>query len=289
MKIHSCIAVMVLSYAFHAVQPARAELPTLEVAPWFGFFAGEKHSRGLFGVSTRGEIFFNPVEDASSAAGGWSFRMRPVIEEITPDGRVVVRDLEFDTLESSQTAASKLGKVVFSGTVKGGAKLEVTVEQNRGSFLIGGRVADPGPGKNLKRFALIGRAPRFYAPYEAVKKTLSGEEKELQEKREKALEKRVEKEHLEMKLMNGKVVKQPILEPADLESAELSGAGIAELGMDFQLFRGNKIVLTASPNSAFALKLEKDARIFKRGFAIYWRPDPAKDADGKARMAVTIR
>ena len=92
-----------------------------------------------------------------------------------------------------------------------------------------------------------------------------------------------------MKLLNGKVVKQPILEPSDLGSAEVSGVGISEIGMDFQMYRGKKVSLSASPDSAFALNLEKDARIFKRGFAIYWRPDPAKDKDGKARMAVIIR
>jgi hypothetical protein len=59
--------------------------------------------------------------------------------------------------------------------------------------------------------------------------------------------------------------------------------------MDFQLYQGRKLVLTASPDSAFALGLEKGGRIFKRGFAVFWRPDPGKNAGGTARMAISSR
>ncbi len=280
---------MALAFALFTILPATAQLPSLSAEPWLGYFAGEQTSRCTFGISSDGEIHFTPAEDATRANGGWSFRMRPVIEEITPQGKVVVRELVQESLKTAQPAANKIEKVVFTGEVKGGGTLEMTVEQSRNNFLIGGRVVDPGPGNNLKRFALIGRAPRFYAPYETSKGKDSEEAKAQQAKRDKALENKVQGETLDLKLMDGKVVKQPILEPADLGSAEISGVGVSEIGMDFQLYRGRKLFLTASPNSTFALGLEKGGKIFKRGFSIYWRPDPKMDVGGAARMAISSR
>ncbi|MGL4399415.1 MAG: hypothetical protein ACRCXD_06080 [Luteolibacter sp.] len=281
--------VLGFALAFFTMQPATAQLPSLSVDPWLGFFAGEKTSRCTFGIASDGEIHFTPAENATRANGGWSFRMRPVIEETTPEGKIVVRELVQESLKTSQPAANKIEKVIFTGDVKGGGTLEMTVEQSRNNFLIGGRVVEPGPGKNLKRFALIGRSPRFYAPYETGKGNKTEEEKALQAKRDKTLEKKVEGETLNLKLLDGKMVKQPILEPADLASAAISGVGISEIGMELQLYQGRELVLTASPNSAFALSLEKGSKIFKRGFSIFWRPDPEKDAGGAARMAISSR
>jgi hypothetical protein len=278
MKLYLTRAALGSALGLFMTQSATAQLPALSAEPWLGYFAGEQTSRCTFGISAEGEIFFTPAENATRANGGWSFRLRPVIEEVTPEGKVIVRELVQESLKSAQPAANKIEKVVFTADVKGGGVLEVTVEQNRGNFLIGGRVIEPGPSKNLKRFALIGRSPQFYAPYETSKAN-----------REKALEKKVEDETLDLKLLNGKVIKQPLLEPSDLASAEISGVGISEIGMEFQLYPGRKLILTASPNSVFALGLEKGAKVFKRGFSLYWRPDPQKDAAGTARMAITSR
>lgn len=289
MKPYLIHTVMGLALGLLTTPSATAQLPALSAEPWLGYFAGEQTSRCTFGISSEGEIFFTPAENATRANGGWSFRLRPVIEEVTPQGKVLVRELVVESLKSAQPAANKIEKVVFTGEVKGGGVLEVTVEQSRNNFLIGGRVVEPGPSKNLKRFALIGRSPRFYAPYETTKVNQTEEAKALQTKREKALEKKVEGETLNLKLLDGKVVKQPLLEPADLASAEISGVGISEIGMEFQLYPGRKLVLTASPDSRFALGLEKGGMIFKRGFSLIWRPDPEKDTAGTARMAIISR
>lgn len=289
MKNQQPLAVLGLSLLVHTFQPANAQLPSLDAAPWFGYFAGEQNSRCTLGISSHGEIIFNPSDEAPHAAGGRSFRMRPAIEEITPDGRLVVRKLDSETLESSQAATNKIEKVVYTGKVQGGATLEVTVERSRNNFLIGGRVVDPGPNKNPKRFALIGRSPRFYAPYGQGKKSKSEEQKALEEKREKAMELKLKDESLQLKLLDGKRVKQRILEPADLASAQISEPGVAEIEMDFQIYRGRKVFLTASPNSSFSLSNASSQRIYKNGFSLVWRPDPEKDTDGKARMAISTR
>jgi hypothetical protein len=286
MKPNSRAAAFTLALVLCASLPAVAELPSLSTAAWLGFFAGQTTSGCALGVTTKGQIIFNPIKGAEVPTGGWSFHLRPIVEEILPDGKVVVRDLDPETLESAQQAADKIEKVVYTGKVQGGAKLEVTVEQSRGIFLVGGRVVDPGPGENRMRVAIVGRTPRFYGSYSEGAKATTDEDKAQKEKREKALEKRVEDERLDLKLLNRKTVKQPILEPADLASAEISGVGISEMGMDFQMFRGGKLSLVASPNSAFTLKLKKGARIFKNEFWINWRTDPEKDPEGKARMAI---
>jgi len=289
MKTQHRLAVLGLSLFVYTVQPATAQLPSLDAAPWFGYFAGEQNSRCTLGISSQGEIIFNPSDDAPRATGGRSFRMRPVIEEITPAGRVVVRELDPETLSTSQPATNKIEKVVYTGKVKGGATLEVTVEQSRNNFLIGGRVVDRGPGKNPMRFALIGRSPRFYAAYGQGNKSKSEEQKAMEEKREKAMELKLKDENLQLKLLDGKRVKQRILEPADLASAQISGPGVAEIEMDFQINRGRKVFLTASPNSSFSLSNARSQRIYKNGFSLVWRADPEKDTDGKARMAISTR
>ncbi len=276
-----------LSLFLCAVQPATAQLPSLSKAPWFGFFAGQQTTGCTLGVTSEGQIVFNPTKGSESPSGGWSFTFRPAIEEVTPDGKVVRRELDLTTLESAQPAEDQIEKLIFTGKVQGGAKMEVTVELNRNNFLIGGRVVDPGPNKNAKRIILVGQTPRFYGSYEDGGKTMTDEQKAIQERQDKAREKKVKGENLELKLLNGKTVKQSLLEPADLGSAEISGVGISEIGMDFEMFRGSSPSLIASPNSAFTLKFKKDARIFKNEIYIYWRPDPEKDPEGKARMAIS--
>lgn len=289
MKIQSRCAAIVFSFVIYTDQPAMAQLPSLDEPPWLGYFAAHQSTRCTLGITSQGDIIFNPSEDAPRPTGGRSFRLRPIIEEITPAGRVVVRELDPETLQSAQPASAEIDKVVFSGKVQGGATLEVTVEQNRGILLIGGRVVDPGPAGNVKRFAISGRTPRFYATYGEGNKSKSEEQKALEAKREKALEIKLKNENLELKLLDGKRVKQSILEPVDLASGTLSGTGVAEIEIDFQFYRGRKVLLTAAPNSSFSLSNRKGQRIFKNGFSLVWRPDPEKDTDGKARMAISTR
>jgi hypothetical protein len=103
------------------------------------------------------------------------------------------------------------------------------------------------------------------------------------------MELKLKDENLQLKLLDGKRVKQRILEPADLASAQISGPGVAEIEMDFQINRGRKVFLTASPNSSFSLSNARSQRIYKNGFSLVWRADPEKDTDGKARMAISTR
>lgn len=282
-------AIIRFSLILCAVQPAAAQLPSLSAAPWFGFFVGQQTAGCTLGVTSEGQIVFNPTKGSESPAGGWSFTFRPAIEEVTPDGKVVRRELDLTTLESAQPAEDQIEKLVFTGKVQGGAKMEVTVELNRNNFLIGGRVVDPGPSQNAKRFILVGRSPRFYGSYDDRGKAMTDEQKAVQDRQDKAREKKVKGENLELKLLNGQTVKQSILEPADIASAEINGIGISEIGMNFQMFRGSNLRLIASPNSAFTLNFKKDARIFKGEIYMYWRTDPEKDPQGKARMAISAK
>lgn len=282
-------AILCLSLALCAVQPAAAQLPSLNKAPWLGYFAGQQTKGCSLGVTLDGKINFNPTRDAESSGGSRSFTIIPAIEEITPDGKTVRRDLDPTTLESSQSGEAQIEKLTYIGNVRGGAKIEVTVEFNRKNFLIGGRVLDSGSNNNPKNVILVVHSPRFYGAYNNNVASMTEEQKAAHEKNEKALEKKVKGESLDLKLLNGKVVKQSILEPADLASAEISGVGISEIGMDFDLFNGSSPKLIASPNSGFNLNLKKDERVFKNQIHMHWRPDPEKDRESKARMVISFK
>ena len=189
----------------------------------------------------------------------------------------------------SLTASEKeLGGVIFerlreSETFariksKGDAAFEITIEQKRGTILVGGRVLDPGSLTNSPRVAL--RAD-YIAPYPYAKE-------DQDEVTGKAFQKKIKGDNITLKRTDKKVVKLAMNEEVDAKSEAVTGSGIAEATIDICSYDGRKFTFMAAPNSAISLS-NKQPQPLRKGFSIHWKPDPAKDPDGKSRLAILVR
>jgi len=275
-----------LLLAVCALQSASAQLPSLEGENWLGYFVGYKSSRYIFGVNSQGEMGFNP-DEKQGLVSIKKFSIKPVVQEILPDGRCVDKTMNPESLETTDSATEKFDKVVFRGKVTGDAKFEVTVEQNRGMIFIGGRILEPGNLKNPLRFAVSVKTPIFFKNGENPAKA-DGEKPKKDPKKGKSPLDKLENDRLTLKWVDGKRVKKTIVEELDLASPEINGPGISEVEIDTQAFKGRKIMFNASPNSAMTLKNANSAPIYN-GFSINWVPDAAKDPKGEARLAINAR
>jgi hypothetical protein len=129
--------------------------------------------------------------------------------------------------------------------------------------------------------------PCFYI--QELKKAKRNEGKEVDKKEQKAFQKKAEGDSLTLQFVDGKREKKPLGENVDMSSKEINGPGIAELILECETYKGRKIQFTASPdNSSITLANPKAAPIYM-GFWVNWSPDPAKDPEGKARLAISVR
>ncbi|GEM_PF-4888845 len=76
------------------VQAASAQLTSLDEGAWLGWFIGKKSRNGVFGITSQGEMIFNPIDEAVRARGGRSFRMMPAVEEQRPNGKPIIREMD---------------------------------------------------------------------------------------------------------------------------------------------------------------------------------------------------
>lgn len=294
MKSRPASIAAILISGFLGLTDARAQLPALEEQPWMGYFAVFGNKRFNIGVTSQGQIKLSPMnEKGQQVTQQLDIAITAGIEEILPDGRAVMKQLNPETLTSEQPATAKLEKTTIRGKVTGDAEFELNIEQSRGIIFIGGRVLDPGKlTKNPLRFAVRARIPNGY-PHEKNKPSATeGDDDSKQDreakKAEKAFMKKIEDDSLEVKWTDGKRVKRDFVEPVEAASKDLCGPGITSAEVEISSYKGKRFVFTASPNSSITLWNEKPAPLYT-GFTINWSADPAKDADGKARLAVEVR
>ncbi len=246
--------------------------------PWLGHFAVFANKRFQFAVTAQGKITLIPIGDNDKpVANSLEIPIEVTVEEIRPDGKITVKKVQPKSLESAQPATEKLEKVVLRGKVTGDASFELTLEQVRGVVSVGGRVLDSGTlTKNPLRFSI---RIKFPSPYRYDKR---------RDKREqKAFEKKIEDDRLDLTWSDGKRKKQSFDEKVDASSKELNGSGIAAAEIEISAYKGRKFEFIASQNSTIALSNEKGP--LHEGFEIQWLPDPAKDPQGKARLSLEVR
>jgi hypothetical protein len=170
---------------------------------------------------------------------------------------------------------------------RGGAAFEATIEGARGIFSIGGRATDPGTAmKNPLRFHVLMRIPYFYG----------GVEKDSPEKL-KEFEATIKNDYVETKSIEGKRHKESFTTPVNAGSTEITGPGIATAEIGLSLFQARKLLMTASENSSMKFANANQAptetgtraRPLYEGIVITWTADPAKDPQGRARLAIQIK
>lgn len=268
-----------------------AKLPSLNHAPWLGFFAGHSGSRGIFGIAEDGSLYYNHINDGGAVNSGNFHRIYPAVAETRSDGTVRIHRLLPETLKTETEATDKPGTVTYRGQVKGGASIEVVVEFARRDVSIGGRIVDPGSGKYPLQFCFYTQAPAYYLMYGETKTLREGtaEQKAKLEKQIARQKSIAAKESLGLRRLDGKRVKLPLLDKVDLSSPTLNGDGFTAIEVDLNCLKGRKIGITATEGSRMKLSNKEPRPIFKHHYHITWMEDPAAIPAGRGRMVFTTR
>jgi hypothetical protein len=273
---------MLLAGLIHVagIGPASAELPALNKQPWLGYFVIVDNNRLQFGIPSDGKATLRVIGKKGEPVGQrLGVLCNFVVEETLPDGKVSIKTLIPESLESSQPATDKPKKVTFRGKVKGDAVFEVSMDEDRGKVLLGGRLIDRGTlTVNPTRFSI---QLKFPDAYPNDKK--SGDKREMEK-----FEEKISKDRVQLAWVGGKRVKLPNDKPVDTGSKEVNGPGIDSAEIEFSSYQGKKIELDASENSMMTLSNSKIEPLHA-GFTISWAADPAKDPEGKARLTIDVK
>jgi hypothetical protein len=282
-KFHPIALAAALITGFAGLPKAYAQLPMLDKQPWLGNFAVFANKRFNITISPQGNIELIPLNEKDEPVGKQlAITIDAGIEEIRPEGKVIMKEVKVDTLVSDDTPTEKLEKTTIRGNVTGGAEFELKLEQVRGIIFIGGRVLNAGTlTKNPVRFAVRVRIPNAY-PYDDTQAASADK------KAERAFIKKLKGDSLQVKWTDGKSVKQDFEKTVDVTSKELNGPGIASAEVDISSYTGKRIILTAAPNSSMTLRNQQPEPLH-RGFTICWQADTAKDPESKARLAIEVR
>lgn len=300
-----------------AIQSACAQLPSLNEPPWLGYYSVFASKRYQFTIAADGNISLVPAnEKGDPVAKTLAIPIDILIQEMMPDGKPVWKQVNAQSLASTQPATDKLAKTVITGKVTGDAAFEATIEQARGAISIGGRITDPGTlTKNPIRFSIRVKFPNAYPKAVVEEKKEDSKEKTKEEIREEKraerkakreaedkkdakkgdkktdkkeggdaeVLKKIEKDRIDMKWTDGTRKKLSLIDEVDATSKDINGPGIAGAEIEIGAYQGRKFLFIASPNSAMTLANDKTEPLFQ-GFWLNWTPDPAKDKEGKARL-----
>lgn len=270
-----CVALLTVV----GISPSYATLPGLGEKEWIGHFLGYDGRKIRFGLESKGRAKLQILKkDGAPLGQRLAVVIDFLIEEVQPDGSAVPRALVPDSLESTSPATKELKNISFRGKVKGDATFEVVINEERGAIVLGGRVLTPGTLKGPLRFAIRAKVP---AAYPSAKK--AGDRKI-----ERAFEDKIKNDRLTVEVLDGKRVRREtgeILSPEDrLPERTLLSAVRAEFGS----YGGRKLGFTASEHSTMELS-ESQVKPLHQGFTVHWRPDPANDPQGKARMTIEVK
>lgn len=264
-----------------AVLPrASAQLASLDEKPWLGYFAAYADKRFQIAMEAKGAIVLTPMnEKGTPVSSKIAIHIEAGIEEVAPDGKVVLRRIKPESLASQEPPSDDFEKFTVTGKVTGDAAFELHMAQDRGTITIGGRVTDPGTLTKLPiRFVVRVKFPDIY-PYEKV----------ADKQHDKAFLKKIEDDRLELKWTDGKRVKQDFEPMVEAASKELNGPGIAAAQVEVASYKDRRLLLMASPGSSMSLWNAKTAPLHE-GFTLSWLPpDPAKDPKGEARLSIEVK
>jgi hypothetical protein len=269
-----------------AVTPgsALAELPNLKERPWEAYFAAFESRKFNFSLDTWGQGKVIGISDQGKELGhNLEVAVVFLIEEVLPSGKVTSRKIDVASLETKDKPIFKQGKATFRGKVTDDATFEAHIEIARGTILVGGRLLEAGKIKNPLRF---GVRTTFLSAYKSSNK---GEKTEKEEKdAAKAFAKKIKGDRIEITWTDGKRTKFGSDEKLDPESKKANGPGISELKVEMIAYQGRSFEFKAPPQTKILLWARQEQEAHE-GFSATWYPDPAKDPEGKSRLAIEVR
>lgn len=262
------------------ILPVSAELPGLGEKEWLGHFVGFGNKRFQFGLTTQGKAAIRvtgkkgePLNQRLAIAVDF------LVEEILPDGKITVKQIMPETLQSAQAATDKPKNIVFHGKVKGDASFEVFVTEDGGAISLGGRLLDPGTlKKNPLRFSIRLKFPHAYPNAKA----------DGNKQKAKAFEDKIKNDRVQLTWTDGKHVKQTTANKVEAGTKEINGPGIAAAQIEFSSYEEKKFELVASAPSSMALSNARTGPL-REGFFLTWTADPAMDPEGKTRITIAVK
>lgn len=259
---------------------ARAELPSLNDEKWLGYFAVHKGQRYDFLMEATGKMFLIPrLRSKDQVADLNQIKIHYGIEEVLPNGKTVFKEINLSSLSSQQTATKEIQRQLVRGRVTGDAEFELVIEQSRDVVSLGGRVANPGKlTKYPLRFTLRLVIPNVYRTAEISMKDEARE-----------FEKRIRGDYMEFTRVDGRKGKLDASDRGLMDASEVSGKGIEQMEMRISYFDGRRFYFQSSKHAVMTVSDGGDARPWYEGMTLQWLPDPAADADGRARLSFCVK
>jgi hypothetical protein len=276
-------AIFPLLAAAACMTSVHAQLPDLEDKIWLGYFAGYSSRDFLLGVGSNGEIRLQ-IESSKGKSSGIAASAMSIIvgiEEDTPNAKPSVRTIREETLETTDKPTAKLEKTVIRGKVTGDASFELTIERDRGNFVISNRLIDPGSlTKNPIRPVVVLQLRNLYS---------AADNGELS----KAQIKEREKDALELKWTDGTKKKFSFSDEMDANLEAVNGPGISIAQIEAGgIIRDRKLTLEAPAGVSVLKAGNQTPQMLSRGMRFTAMPAPAKPGakpGDTARLVIGVR
>jgi hypothetical protein len=260
--------------------PVAAQLPILNEKEWLGYFTGFESKKVRWSFSSEGKSVLRVIgSKGDMASEKLSISLDFVVEEVMPDGKIAVRALIPESLESAQAPTTKPKGLVVRGKARGDVGFELYLDENGGNLSLGGRVTDPGPTvKNPLRFGIRMKLPDAYPDDSSV-----DDKKKL-----KAFETKIKNDRLQFIRVDKSRGKQSLTESVEVDATAINGGGIVNAEIEMAGYKERKFLLAATESSIMNVVIPKPGPLYE-GFVVTWNTDPAKDPQGKARFSIEVR
>ena len=247
-------------------------LPMIGKQPWVAYHAAYQRKDFHFAVNAEGVGELLVYDDKGKPITGRNaIKFLAVVEETLPDGKVVPKSATKDGWEAVTPAAIDPEKISFRGTSSGDAKFEVNFEFDGDEIRAGGKLLENGKLKN-PRFVLRVAVPNVYSYDKDAEK----------------LEAKTKDDRVDLVRTDGKKLKLGVRKALDGETAEVTGPGIAQARIEMAGLREHRFEFEAGPGASFEL-WNRGIIPLSEGFSLNWKPDAAKDPEGKARLTLVVK
>jgi hypothetical protein len=262
------------------VFPVSAQLPSLSDKDVLGYFVAADSKSFQFRIASDGKATIKVLDSKGDPVNNeLTIPVIFTVEETLPGGKTISRKIIPESLESAQAATLKPKDITIKGKVTGDIGFEVFVSEDRGAIMLGGHLLNPAELKNPTRFAIEVRIPN------SMPKSKADED---DKKAAKELEEKIKDDKVQLVWTDGKKAKIAGDKAVEGSSKEVTGPGVTAASIEFATFKERKILVTAAPNSSMRLT-NPATRPLVEGFSLFWSADPAKDAEGKARITIEVK
>ena len=261
-----------LALVLFATPLMAGSLPTIGKQPWLTQYVAYEHKQLQFTINGEGTAQLVPMNEKGKPLDDkHAIKFLPVVEDVAADGKVAVKYIQKDGWEAVTPAEVDPKTVTYRGTAGGNARFEITLEFDGKEVRAGGKILDKGTLTN-PRFRLRVQVPNIY----------------LYDKDPKNLEAKAGKDRISLARTDGKKIKLEVLKALDAEAPEAGGPGVSQARIEMAGFAGNRLELDAGAAGAFEFFNDGIAPL-SQGFSFFWKADPVKDPEGKARLSFQVR